>query len=130
MLETADEASELFARSLSGLCHEELWLCGLDEECRPVGLCCVARGFAGGLEICAGEVLRRARETGCPAFLLAHNHPSGDPRPSIADWLATKTVVEVACGAGLEHVDHLVIGAGVYVSLRSLNEPLFLGGEP
>ncbi|HXV73586.1 MAG TPA: JAB domain-containing protein [Sphingomonadales bacterium] len=47
----------------------------------------------------------------CARFLvLAHNHPSGDPTPSKADILATKTVAEAAELFGMDVLDHFVIG--------------------
>jgi DNA repair protein RadC len=46
--------------------------------------------------------------------VLAHNHPSGDPEPSVQRILA------IATGRllGVSVVDHLSIGAGRHVSLR------------
>ncbi len=43
-------------------------------------------------------------------FVLAHNHPSGDPRPSDADKVLTKRLKEGAQILGLNFMDHVIIG--------------------
>ena len=46
----------------------------------------------------------------CPAFVLVHNHPSGDPSPSQADMKLTRKISEAAAMMNVRFVDHLVIG--------------------
>ena len=71
------------------------------------------------------EVLVHPREVFYPAvrhkassFILAHNHPSGDPTPSLADLELTRHLMRSSriMGIGLE--DHLIIGANHFVSLK------------
>ena len=50
-------------------------------------------------------------------FIIAHNHPSGDPTPSENDFEVTRKVDNVAKILGLEFLDHLVIGDGIYTSI-------------
>lgn len=57
----------------------------------------------------------RSRATG---FLLAHNHPSGDPRPSAQDIVATRKLGALSRALDLEFLDHIVIGGRVAVSMR------------
>ena len=52
-------------------------------------------------------------------IMLAHNHPSGDSRPSASDILATKKVDEAAELLGINMLDHVVIGHdGEFTSLK------------
>ena len=44
-------------------------------------------------------------------IIVAHNHPSGDPTPSKADYDTTKKLKDGANLVGLELMDHLIIGA-------------------
>lgn len=71
------------------------------------------------------EVLVHPREVFYPAvrhkassFILAHNHPSGDPTPSVADLELTRHLLKSSriMGIGLE--DHLIIGSDRFVSLK------------
>ncbi|MEP6654902.1 MAG: JAB domain-containing protein [Myxococcales bacterium] len=46
-----------------------------------------------------------------------HNHPSGDPTPSRQDIDLTVRLREVGEMCGIPVLDHVVVGAGGYVSL-------------
>lgn len=58
------------------------------------------------------------RSAGSVAFI--HNHPSGDPEPSEADIDSTKRLVEAGRLLGIPVIDHIIIGDGRYVSMKSL----------
>jgi DNA repair protein RadC len=65
------------------------------------------------------EVYRGAIMANACRVLVAHNHPSGDPKPSANDIQCTKDLVEAGKILQIELVDHIVIGDGAnYVSLR------------
>ena len=44
------------------------------------------------------------------AFVLCHNHPSGDPSPSRADEMVTRRLVEAASLIQVRFLDHVIIG--------------------
>ena len=44
------------------------------------------------------------------AFILVHNHPSGDPTPSVADSRFTTRLVEAARLLQLKFYDHIIVG--------------------
>lgn len=66
------------------------------------------------------EVVRRALELSAGAILLAHNHPSGDPKPSQADLAMTKQVVEAARVLQIAVHDHFIVAGDQVVSFRAL----------
>lgn len=53
------------------------------------------------------------------AFILVHNHPSGDPEPSQADITITKRLNEGATILGLRMLDHIIVGDGKHVSFKN-----------
>jgi DNA repair protein RadC len=53
------------------------------------------------------------------AVIVAHNHPSSDPTPSPEDVAVTKSIVESGKLLDIKILDHLIIGRGRYVSLKS-----------
>lgn len=57
------------------------------------------------------EILRAALVHRGYAFVLAHNHPSGDPAPSDADCRFTRRIREAAQLMQIQFLDHLIIGA-------------------
>ncbi|MFD2703597.1 DNA repair protein RadC [Paenibacillus shunpengii] len=54
----------------------------------------------------------------CASAIVAHNHPSGQPQPSREDIEVTKRLAEVGKIVGIEVLDHLIIGAEKYISLK------------
>jgi DNA repair protein RadC len=66
------------------------------------------------------EVFRAAVIGGASAILLMHNHPSGEPQPSEADIKVTRDLIRAGQILKIEVVDHVIVGASNFVSLREL----------
>ena len=64
------------------------------------------------------EIFRFAIENAANSVILVHNHPSGDPQPSQEDIRATKQLIEAGNHIGIKVLDHIVIGDGIFVSLK------------
>ncbi len=64
------------------------------------------------------EVFREAVAARAAALVLFPNHPSGDPEPSPEDLSLTRRLVSAGTLLGIEVLDHLVLGAGRFVSLK------------
>lgn len=64
------------------------------------------------------DVLRYALEDHAASIIIFHNHPSGDPAPSAEDLLFTRRMVEAGRLMGVEVLDHLILGANRFVSLK------------
>lgn len=62
-------------------------------------------------------LFRRALDINAAAVVLVHNHPSGDPEPSLDDIRMTKIFRKAGAVMGIPVLDHIVIGDGNYVSL-------------
>jgi DNA repair protein RadC len=56
------------------------------------------------------DVLRPALVHAAWGFILVHNHPSGDPTPSDADFRMTRRIREAADVIGIKFLDHVIIG--------------------
>ena len=69
----------------------------------------VASGGIHGLHVAARDALRIALREGASAFVLVHNHPSGDPAPSPEDIAFTRAVERAAGVVGTPLLDHVVI---------------------
>ena len=57
------------------------------------------------------EILSPVVCGGAYAFILMHNHPSGDPSPSQADRQLTRRIAEGAEVLGVKMLDHVIAGA-------------------
>ena len=67
------------------------------------------------------EIFRFAIEQCANSVILLHNHPSGDPQPSQEDIRATKKLIEAGDHIGIKVLDHIIIGDGIFVSLKEEN---------
>lgn len=65
------------------------------------------------------EVFTRAVRRSAAAVVLVHNHPSGNAAPSNEDIETTKRLVEAGRLMGINVLDHIIIGDGMYTSFKS-----------
>jgi DNA repair protein RadC len=77
-------------------------------------------GNLAGSSVRVGEVFRDAVRSQAAAIVVVHNHPSGDPTPSADDLRITAELAQAGRLLDIELLDHVVIGADGWVSLRSL----------
>ena len=114
------------ARSFFGGCfaeqgsaRESLWVAHLDERARCLHLSC-HEGDAEGVGFPLRDIIMDAARHASAAILLAHNHPSGDPRPSESDLRATRRLATAAEALDCRLLDHLVFAGEKCTSLRRL----------
>ena len=118
-----EEAGRFLGPEMEPLVQEQLRVLLLDNKNRIVGQHLVYQGSVNTIQIRPAEVFREAVLEAAPRIILAHNHPSGDPEPSTEDIEITGVLMEAGRILGVDVLDHLIIGQGSYVSLRSRNLP-------
>ncbi len=64
------------------------------------------------------EVFKDAIAVSAAALIVAHNHPSGDPTPSVEDKRVTERLAEAGQLLGIELLDHIIVGDNRWVSLK------------
>lgn len=120
VLSSAGDVAAYLGPQLRGLVHEEMWVVSLDGRNRLRAARRVAQGGLHGCAVSARDVLRSALADAASAFVLVHNHPSGDPTPSGEDVLMTAAVARAARIVGVPLVDHVVIAGARHASLLEL----------
>ena len=70
------------------------------------------------------EILNEAVKSGAPKMILVHNHPSGDVKPSKADFNITDRIYEASELLGIEFLDHIIIGNNKFESIFGAKEEL------
>ena len=98
--------------------HEQMRILVLDTKNRVVENISRYQGTVNSSVLRAAEVYRPAVIRNCPAIIICHNHPSGDPTPSPEDISVTQQLVAAGQHLDIELVDHLVIGNQRFVSLK------------
>ncbi|MFA9403038.1 MAG: DNA repair protein RadC [Anaerolineales bacterium] len=119
-VQTPDDAAQLLIHRMQDLEQEVFILLLLDSRNRLIGEPIeVYRGTLNSTHIRISEVLRPAIRLSAAGILIAHNHPSGDPTPSPEDIAITRSIEAASNMLDIECLDHLIIGRGRFVSLKS-----------
>lgn len=79
----------------------------------------VLEGSINAAPIYPREIVRRSLELGATALILAHNHPSGDPRPSDEDIRVTRLVAAAGGTLDIKLHDHVIVARTGWISLRA-----------
>ena len=100
--------------------HEEEQECliviALDARSNIRGYYNVTRGLVNQTMAHAREVYRYAILNNSTSIIMAHNHPSGEPAPSMKDILLTAEMHKAGELLGIQLVDHVIIGDDDYFS--------------
>ena len=92
---------------------ESMYVVCLDGGNRPIAICEVAKGGIGSIAVVVADIYRPAIAVGASGIVLAHNHPSGNPKPSKQDDVMTRKVKEAGELLGLPLLDHVIIVSAI-----------------
>lgn len=115
---SSQQAGALLQKDLSGATQEEVVVLLLNTRNEIVRKKRVFQGSLNASVAHPREILKEALRVSAARFIIAHNHPSGNPSPSQADIEFTKRLA--ACGElmGITLLDHIIVGSEGYLSLR------------
>ena len=108
---------------VQGLKEEVLYGIYLNSKSKIVAIKELTKGNLNSTIIDGKLVFKWAYKLSTPAIILVHNHPSGDPHPSIQDLKYTEIIIKQASIAGFVILDHIIIGTDYY-SMKK-NEKFF-----
>jgi DNA repair protein RadC len=114
-----EDVFRIVAPRVSGLAQEVFIVIGVDVRNGLLDVVEVARGTVHSVEVHPREVFRPLVRMAAAGGVLVHNHPSGDPTPSVEDIELTRRLRAVGDVLGIPIVDHVVIGDR---SFRSIAE--------
>ena len=115
--------SALLAYVRTALAHEpreQFRVLFLDKRNQLVADEVMGHGTVDHAPVYPREVARRALELSASALILVHNHPGGDPTPSVADIETTRQVIEAGRALRISVHDHLVVGRHGTASFKAL----------
>lgn len=101
---------------LRDLDHEECWALFLNKS---NGLLAKERMTTGGQDFTLVDrrmIIRRVIERKAASIILVHNHPSGNPMPSVEDINQTRELNRALSACGLQLLDHVIVAGGSYYS--------------
>ena len=87
------------------------WLCALyvDEGLNLLAVETLAIGEADQVHLNFGDIICRGRAHQAAGFILVHNHPSGDPKPSRSDMEITARLRQVSEQLDVPLLDHFIV---------------------
>ena len=95
----------------------------LNNKNKVIGTEVVSEGSLNSSIVHPREVYAPAILHHAAAIMVAHNHPSGDPKPSLEDEEVTRMLSRSGKVLGIPMIDHVIIGDGNYYSFLE-NEAL------
>ncbi len=118
VVRSPEDIANLLQAEMAFLSQEELKVVLLNSKNQVMGIPEVYRGSVHTSLIRTSELFQEAVRQNCPALIVVHNHPSGDPTPSPEDIEVTEQAVAAGKLLDIEVLDHLIIGQQRYVSLK------------
>lgn len=119
VLRTSGLAADYLMLEMAHLPVEQVRVLFLNASARLIADEVLAMGTIDHAPTYPREIIRRAIELGAASIILAHNHPSGDPKPSEQDVAITRQLLEGGAALGIALFDHLVLASSGWVSLRA-----------
>ncbi|MGW0181859.1 JAB domain-containing protein [Nocardia sp. NPDC003345] len=108
-LSRAEDVARAARPLFAGARVERLLVLICDSRNRPRRRVFVAEGAIDEVAVPVREILNTVLRHDGRAFALAHNHPSGDPTPSVDDRRVSTLLAAAAGTVGLRFLDHVVI---------------------
>ena len=113
---SSNDLFELFEPHLVDLPHEEFWLGLLNGANKVIEIKRLTQGGTKQTVVDIPMLLKMAIEKSAQAMAVAHNHPSGQNRPSHEDEIITRRIKTGCEAIGITLLDHIIIARGNYYS--------------
>jgi DNA repair protein RadC len=117
VLNSADAVTQYLQLHLSHHGHEVFAVLFLDAQHRMIVMEEMFRGTLSETSVYPREVVVRALHHRAAAVVLAHNHPSGQVRPSRADETLTHALRAALGLVDVRVLDHVIVGPGQALSM-------------
>lgn len=108
---------ELLQKGLSTEKQEIVKVLVLNNKNEVVKIKEIAKGTINAANFTVNNVISENIRLQEPKLILVHNHPSGNPSPSLEDIQTTTILMEACKLMGLKLLDHIIIGNNAYVSV-------------
>ena len=110
------DAFQILQLKLEDLPHEEFWVMLLNRANKVIDTKLVGRGGVSSTVVDSKVIFSFALESLASGIILAHNHPSGNLKPSNSDIRLTKKIVDAGKIMEVPVLDHIIVGDNDYFS--------------
>ena len=117
-ISSSSQAFEVLYHHFADLHHEEFWILPLNRANQVIKKICVSHGGFSGTVADPKIIFKKALENNASSLILAHNHPSGNLRPSKSDISLTNKLISTGNALDLPVLDHLIFGENTFLSFK------------
>ncbi|MEJ6950450.1 RadC family protein [Natronospora cellulosivora (SeqCode)] len=118
VIKSPRDAAHLLMPELRYLTQEVFKIVLLDIKNQVIAIPMISKGGLTSSIVHPREVFKEAIKHSSAAMILVHNHPSGVPEPSRDDINITKKLIDAGNIMGIDVLDHIIIGDGVFISMK------------
>jgi len=115
-IESSNDAYNIFAPILADLNQEEFWILLLNRNNRVISEKHISSGGVSGTVVDPKVIFKVALDNLASAIILAHNHPSGNLKPSSQDIAITKKLITAGNAIEVKVLDHIIVSQNGYFS--------------
>ena len=120
ILDCFEDVTNYCKYNMKSLTFEQLRIIFLNNMNEVIGDEVIQKGKLSDVNVDPREIVKKSIEVGASSLILVHNHPSGDPTPSVNDVYVTKKLKKAIEIFDIKLFDHIIIGNDRYVSFRNL----------
>jgi DNA repair protein RadC len=117
LLNNPDNVKQFLQLQMGAYSQEVFAVILMDAQYRLLGFQEMFKGTLNQTSVYPREVVKLALDQGAAAVIFAHNHPSGDVRPSAADSALTRTLQTALSMVDVKVLDHIIVGPGIHWSM-------------
>lgn len=88
---------------------EQFIVLGLNNTLRVTFASIVAQGAVENCHLKPRDIFRALLIANSTAFIVGHNHPSGDPKPSVADYETLSELSKAGKAIGMPLLDSIIV---------------------
>ena len=108
---------------------EKLVVLMLDGKDEVIELKTICEGSFRSTSVNMKHLVKSCLDRNAAKVAIAHNHPSGDIRPSAEDHVTTSSVENYLSGVGIELIEHFIVADGTYFGIKRSGEEARRGIE-
>lgn len=110
------DAYNLMKPVMDGLEVEECWCIFLNQSLNVTAKVRISKGGFSSTQVDVRVILKSALKYNATAMVLIHNHPSGNPKPSVDDDRLTQALSQAGKVMNIRLTDHVIYTDGDYYS--------------
>ncbi len=118
IINTTEDAMNYFKELFADEPEEHFYLAIVSPNGKLIDSCRISSGDSNQCKLDIKKFILKTSSTQAKDFFIAHNHPSGNPTPSLTDYEFTKWLVSVAESLELHLADHIIVAKDGCFSFR------------